>query len=184
MNGFDITLAVVALILVVVGLRKGLARLLIGMGALVVAFFLAAQFHEGLAARLTGFGLGEPARKVAAYAVILVGTLIAGAIVAFLVRKLLETAMLGWADRLAGAVLGLAAAMLVAALIVLPLVAYSDNGAGMLHGSRLAPYVTVVADAARWLAPQKLASSYHDGVTRLRSLWRERTETAKTPPAH
>jgi len=181
MNAFDIGVAGLAVVLVVVGTIKGLVRILIGIGALIGAFFLAAHFHEALAGRLGFLASGEAARKMLAYALLLVGTLVGGVVVAFVVRKLLQAALLGWVDRLAGAALGLAAALLVAALLVLPAVAYTEAGRNMLAGSMLAPYVTVVADAANVLAPGKLSAAYRDGVARVRAAWRGAAEPAATP---
>ena len=52
MNGFDIALLVILSMLVLLGALKGLTRLLIGIGALIAAFMLAAQLHEPLAVQL------------------------------------------------------------------------------------------------------------------------------------
>ncbi len=44
-NTFDVLLLVLVGLLVLLGVLRGLTRLLIGVGALVAAFMLAAQFH-------------------------------------------------------------------------------------------------------------------------------------------
>jgi membrane protein required for colicin V production len=181
MNGFDIGLLVLLGILVVIGLLKGLARLLIGIAALVAAFVLAAQFHQDLAVKLTWFEWSDNVLKLVAYLMIFIGIMLAGGLVAWLARKVLKAAMLGWADRLAGGALGLVAAILVAALLVLPLVAYSPFGERALRDSRLAPYVTAVADMARALVPKELSDSYNRKVEDLRQYWRERWQA--TPEA-
>ena len=98
----------------------------------------------------------------------------AGQHAAFLARTLLKAAMLSWADRLAGAALGGVAAMLISALLILPLVAYSPLGESALRGSVLAPYVTVVADVANRLVPQEMSRRYQEKVDGLRRYWRDR----------
>ena len=98
----------------------------------------------------------------------------AGAIVSYLVRKVLKVAMLTWADRLAGAALGLVANAARRALLVLPLVAYSPYGEKALRNSVLAPYVTVVADVANRLVPAGLSDAYQEKVEQLRLYWREK----------
>jgi membrane protein required for colicin V production len=173
-NGFDILLLVLLGVLVVLGLVKGLTRLLIGIAALVCGFVLASQFHQQLGARMTWLNFGDDILKLIAYLAIFVGTLLAGGFVAWLVRKLLKAAMLSWADRLAGGALGLVAAALVAGWIVLPLVAYSPAGQTALRESVLAPYVVVVADVAKELVPQGLSDSYEEKIEDLRQYWRER----------
>lgn len=179
LNGFDVALLVLSAVLGLVGVIKGLTRLLIGVGALVAAFVLAARFHERLASAVApGVPLAGPALKLAAYLAIFLATMIAGGLVAWLVRKLLRAAMLSWLDRLAGAAVGVVAAALAAALILLPVVAYAPAGESVLRESVLAPYVTVVADLAGRLAPAAMSERYQAKVESLRRYWRERWAAA------
>jgi membrane protein required for colicin V production len=174
LNAFDVGLLAVACLLVLVGMWKGLVRILIGLAALVAAFALAARFHQPFAERLDGLALGSGPSRLLAYVAIFLGVMLAGGLAAFLVRKLLKAAMLSWADRLAGATLGLVVAMTGAALLVLPLVAYSPQSERILGRSVLAPYVSVVADLANALVPDDLSERYETGIEELRRQWRER----------
>jgi len=186
MNIFDIVLLVLACCLVLVGMIKGLVRILIGVAALIAAFVLAARFHQPLADALSGIAIGLEPRRLIAYLLIFLGVMLAGAVIAFVLRKLLKAAMLSWADRLGGAAVGLVAAMLAAALIILPLVAYSPFGEKALTDSMLAPYVMVVADMANTLVPEELSERYRNKVEDLRRYWRERwfaPEPAESPSA-
>ena len=172
MNTFDVVLLALACVLVVLGMLKGLVRILIGLAALVAAFAVAARFHAGLAQRLAGWNAGEEALRLLAYLLIFVGVMLAGGLIAYLAGKLVRAAMLGWADRLGGAALGLVAALLVAALVVLPLVAYSPYGQRLLERSVLAPYVAVVSDLASRVAPRDLSRRYWSKIEELRRHWR------------
>jgi membrane protein required for colicin V production len=183
-NGFDIALLVLVGVALFLGLAKGLTRLLIGTGALIAAFMLAAQFHQAVAMRLTWIDVSENVLKLIAYLLIFLGTMLAGGLVAWLLRELLKAAMLSWADRLAGGAVGVVAATLIAALLILPLVAYSPFGERALRESVLAPYVTVVADLARRLVPRDLSDSYQEKVEGLRQYWRERWQQAPELEAH
>ena len=172
MNAFDIVLLVILSLLVLLGMIKGLTRVLIGIGALIAAFMLAAQLHAGVAARLHWINLPDAALKLLAYLIVFFGTMLAGALVAFFVRRLLKAAMLSWADRLAGGALGLVAALLISGLLILPIVAYSPMGEQVLRTSVLAPYVTVVADLANQMVPEEMSQSYKEKVDGLRRYWR------------
>ena len=99
-------------------------------------------------------------------------------------RKLLRAAMLGWADRLGGAALGLLVATLAAGTIVLPLVAYLPTGERLLGGSTLAPYVSVVSDLATRLVPASLSDRYRQRIDDLRRRWRDQVwdESVSTTP--
>jgi membrane protein required for colicin V production len=173
MNGFDIALLVFAGVLVVLGMVKGLVRILIGIAALVAAFALAAYSHAGLAAKLGVFEAAPEVRGLIAWMLIFIGVLLAGALVARLARGLVKAALLGWADRLGGAAVGFAAAVIAAALVVVPVVAYTPLGDGLLSGSLLAPYVTVVSDLANRLVPDELSQKYRTRIEDLRRHWRD-----------
>jgi membrane protein required for colicin V production len=173
-NGFDIVVLAAAGVLVILGLVKGVIRLLVGIAAIVVAFVLASRFHQPLA----DLWVDQPNAwlRIGAYVTIFFGVLLTGGLVAWFLRALIKAAMLGWADRLAGAAVGLVAAALVMALLILPVVAYTPGGDTVLRDSLLAPYLVVVADLFNRLAPQDLAERYRDGVENLRRLWSEADE--------
>jgi membrane protein required for colicin V production len=179
LNGLDFALLGLLALLALAGLLKGLTRLGIGVVALVAAFVLAAHFHEPVAEVLAGrTALSGPVLMLVAYLSIFLATMLAGGLLAFLARRLVQAAMLSWADRLAGAAVGLVAATLLAALIVLPVVAYWPAGARALEDSALAPYLAVVADVANRFVPEKLSTHYRKGVESLRRHWRERWAAA------
>jgi len=171
MNGFDVALLVLMGVLVVIGLIKGLVRILVGMLALVTAFLVASRYHDPVASRFSDWIDSPELALLASYILLFIGVMLAGGVAAWLLRKVLKAAMLSWADRLAGAAVGLTAALLAAALVVLPVVAYAPRGSELLSRSTLAPYVAVVADLAVRMAPDDLASRYRQGIEALRRYW-------------
>jgi membrane protein required for colicin V production len=172
-NGFDIAVIAITVVLVLLGLAKGLVRLLVGLASLVVAFLLASRFESVVASRLVSLGMHQGPAGFVAYLAIFLATMTVGGVVAWLLRKILAAAFLGWADRLAGAAMGFVAAALASAFVLYPVVAYSDRGAQLLGRSRLAPYVAVVADVANLGAPEDLAARYRKEIETLRRLWRD-----------
>ena len=74
-------------------------------------------------------------------------------------------------------------ALLAAALVILPVVAYAPSGAAALRNSVLAPYVTVVADIANPLVPDRLSGQYRDKMESLRQYWQRRRVASDQPPA-
>ena len=179
LNTFDLLLLVLVGLLVLLGLLKGLTRLLIGIGALVAAFILAARFHGLAAAAVLGvLDMPAAAANLIGYLAIFVGTMLAGAVTGRILRGLLKAAMLGWADRAAGAAAGFVAALLAAALIVLPVIAYVPTGERLLRDSVLAPYVTLVSDLANAIVPEELADQYRERMDALRGSWRQRWDAA------
>jgi membrane protein required for colicin V production len=183
MNALDILLVVVAGVLVLIGLAKGFVRLLVMTAALIVAFVLASRFHLGLAEHMTVLRFSMEVLRLIAYALIFLGVMLLGGLLGWMLRNLVKAAMLGWADRLAGAALGLAAAALAGALVVLPLAAYVPRGTTLLEQSKLAPYASTVADLINVTAPSDLAARYRKGIERVRKLWRGEAEPETAEPA-
>ena len=182
MNAFDTVILVVIALLMLVGLLKGLTRLAIGIAALAAAFVLAARFHPPVAASIAAAaGLTEPVATAAAYAAIFLGTMLAGALVAFVVRRTLKLAMLGWVDRLAGAALGLIAALLAAGLVLLPAVGRVPAGESLLRESVLAPYAAAAAALTYRLVPDALSAEYRERMGSLRVYWLERGAASPGP---
>jgi membrane protein required for colicin V production len=171
MNGFDVFLLVLACLLVLIGVIKGIVRILIGIAALIAAFAFAAYYHQPLATRLGVLDVSESVLRMIAYALIFIGVMLAGGLLAYLTRKLIKASMLSWADRTAGAVVGLVAAALVAVLLVLPVVAYSPWRATAFGDSMFAPYIVEVGEAAATVAPAEMAERYRQGVEDLRKIW-------------
>ena len=172
MNALDIGLIVLIVLGAGIGLARGLVRILIGILSLVVAFFLASRYQDQIAAVLTSRHVSEGPARIAAYVLVFMATMIAGGLVAWVVGKLLKLAMLSFPDRLAGGALGIVAALLAAAFLVHPLVASSPEGSRLLASSKLAPYVTVVADLGNAMAPDAVAKRYDQGIDSLRRIWR------------
>jgi len=175
MNALDIGLIVLIVLGAGIGLARGLVRILIGILSLVVAFFLASRYQDQFAAVLTSRHVSETPARIGAYVLVFIATMIAGGLVAWVVGKLLKLAMLSFPDRLAGGALGIVAALLAAAFLVHPLVASSPEGSRLLANSKIAPYVTVVADLGNAMAPDAVAKRYDQGIESLRRVWRGET---------
>ena len=171
MNGFDVFLLVLACLLVLIGVIKGIVRVLIGIAALIAAFGFAAYYHQPLATRLGVLDVSQGVLRILAYALIFIGVMLAGGLIAYVTRKLIKASMLSWADRTAGAVVGLVAAALVAVLLVLPIVAYSPWRGLAFGDSMFAPYIVGVGEAAATVAPAEMAERYRQGVEDLRKIW-------------
>lgn len=175
MNLFDGVVAGLAVLLVIVGLWKGAIRILVGILALATAWFVAVRFHATAAERTLPASWDPSLARLGMWLAIFFGILLAGGLIAWLLRAVVKAALLGWADRLAGGALGFSAAALATALLVFPLAAYLPGGAGVLETSRLAPYAATVADLVRAASPSDVEERYERGIARLRETWRERS---------
>jgi membrane protein required for colicin V production len=106
MNWLDIVILVALLIAAFMGLRMGLIKAVLLLAGIIVGVVLAGHFSGPLGERLT-FISSEGVAKVVAFAVIMLAVLAAAAIAAALLTWAAKLVMLGWVNRLGGAILGL-----------------------------------------------------------------------------
>ena len=120
MSAVDIVLLLILLISVVLGLWRGLVYEVLSVLAWVAAFFLAQWYAQPVADNLPLGETAQPLRFAAGFAVVFVGTVFAGGLMAWLLKQLVETAGLRPVDRILGGVFGVvrAAVLLLALTLV------------------------------------------------------------------
>jgi membrane protein required for colicin V production len=116
MNWLDIVIIIVVVSLGIAGLRQGLIRTVFGIAGLIGGIFLAGRYYDELAARL--FPFGAIWGNIAAYAIILIATLVVAGVIGWLLAKLINFAALGWLDKFMGFILGVVIAGLLCAAIL------------------------------------------------------------------
>ena len=141
MNWLDIVILVAIAIAAFLGLRMGLIKAVLVLAGIIVGVILAGHFSGPLAQRLT-FIPSESVAKVVAFAIILIGVLLIAAIVAWLLTWTAKVVMLGWVNRLGGAVLGL----LLGVLFCSALLAMWVNFMGMAEAIAESAIATILLD--------------------------------------
>lgn len=116
MNWVDIAVIVVAVISGFIGLRHGLIRAAFTIAGLAGGVILANQYHQSLADM---FFPSEAAWSgVAAFAVILVVTLLVASVAGFIVAGVVGKLALGWVDRVVGFIFGLGVGGMLCAIVI------------------------------------------------------------------
>ena len=105
MNWLDIVIVVVIGITTVIGLMKGIIKMALTLGGLVLGIFLAGRYYVPFSEHLTLISSPTWA-KIAAFAIIFVGVMIAAAVLAHFLEKAASAILLGWVNRLIGAIIG------------------------------------------------------------------------------
>jgi membrane protein required for colicin V production len=106
MNWLDIVILVVLVIAAVMGLKMGLIKTVLLLAGIIVGVILAGHYSGPLGERLT-FISSQGVAKGVAFAIIMLAVLAVAAIAAALLTWLTKIVMLGWVNRLGGAVIGL-----------------------------------------------------------------------------
>ena len=105
MNWIDIVIIIALIVPALIGLWQGFVKTLLSLVGLIVGVIVASNFYEALAGVLT-FISNPSIANIVAFIIILLAVMAIAAIIAAVLRAILKAIMLGWADRLAGAVLG------------------------------------------------------------------------------
>lgn len=105
MSWLDIVILIIIAVPTVIGLKIGIIKAVLTMAGVIVGVVLAGNYYENMAQTLTF--IPQPGlAKVVAFAIIMVGVMVVASIVASLVKKVISAMLLGWVNRLGGAVLG------------------------------------------------------------------------------
>lgn len=104
MNWLDIVIIIIIFILGMLGLWKGATKAIFSIAGLVGGIILAGHLYKEVAGILS---TEETIwSSIAAYAIIVVATLIVATIISHLIIQLIRAVMLGWLDRVIGFMLG------------------------------------------------------------------------------
>jgi len=139
MNWLDIVIIVVAVLLGLAGLRQGIIKTVFDIAGLIGGIVLAGRYYDGLAALLSPSGATWA--NIAAYAIILIATLIVAGVVGSLVAKLVHLVLLGWLDRLVGCVLGVFIGGLLCAAVLAIVVKYYPGTEAVISQSGVAKFL-------------------------------------------
>ncbi|MBI2397612.1 MAG: CvpA family protein [Xanthomonadales bacterium] len=143
---------------VAIGLIRGLVvelmALVVWALAVLAAATLAPQLSDALAAAIDT----PSARIFLAYALVFVGTLLLGALVTWMMRKLVAGTGLSGTDRLLGGVFGIARGVVVVVLAVLVLGLTPAPRDAWWRASRLLPHAVVLAERVRARLPERIAA--------------------------
>ena len=139
MNWLDIVIIVVVVALGIAGLRQGMIRTVFGIAGLIGGIFLAGRYYDEAAARL--FPSGAVWGNIAAYAIILIATLIVAGVIGWLLAKLINFAALGWLDRVMGFILGVVIGGLLFAAILAIVVKYYPGAEATIEQSVIARFL-------------------------------------------
>ena len=105
MSWLDIVIIVLIAVPTIIGLKIGIIKAVLTVVGVVVGIILAGRFSESLGGALTF--ISDPGwARVAAFAIILVVVMIAASVAATFIKKVISAVLLGWVNRLGGAVLG------------------------------------------------------------------------------
>ncbi|HAD82323.1 MAG: hypothetical protein A2509_09295 [Candidatus Edwardsbacteria bacterium RIFOXYD12_FULL_50_11] len=121
MNWIDIIILILLALAVGIGFKKGLVQEIVGILALVVAFFLALKLHPAAAGGLQKMFKGIPPHlaPTIGFVVMFLAAFLAITIAGWLLSKIIKATPLDFADKIGGMAIGLVKGALIISVILL-----------------------------------------------------------------
>ena len=155
-NYFDIAIVVIIIITALIGFMRGLVWMGIFLATWTAAILLAIKFKDDIAQALPIKLSSEVAQTGLAALLIFLGVLIAGAIINFLLHKLINAIGLGTFDRILGTGLGIALGALAITLLTMLLSLTELPNQEMWQKSKFIPKFQESATWLQTLIPENL----------------------------
>jgi membrane protein required for colicin V production len=149
MTWVDYSIVAALVVSVLMGLWRGFIAEVLAIVCWVLAFWVAYAFGGALAEKFAASISVPSARLLLGYAICFIAVILAGAIVGFVLRKLVQSSGLTGSDRMLGMVFGLARGLVLVTLSVLLLGFTPFPRDSWWHESRLLPSFQI---SAEWLS--------------------------------
>ena len=119
MNGFDLAVIAVVALSALFAFARGIVREMLALATWVLGFVLAITYSGSIAGLFSWVRIAPVGQQALAFVLILVLTMIAGAIVARSLSGVIRAIGLGFMDRLLGAIFGVARGLIVIVIFAL-----------------------------------------------------------------
>ena len=164
MNWLDYVIVGVILLSVVISLFRGFVREALALGVWVLAGWVGWAFFRVLAQQLTPWIEVPSLRLAAALAILIIGVLLVGGLVTYLIGELVDRTGLSGTDRLLGTVFGAARGVLLVAVLVLMAGLTPLPQDLWWQQSELIGYFEEAAIWLRELLPEDVAERFQFGI--------------------
>ena len=138
-NQVDIVILIITVLSSVFGLWRGLIKEVLSLLTWIAALLVSRVYSEPLAGLMTGMIENDGIRYVSAFAILFVIVMMLGTFLNFLMSKLLNVTGLKLADRLLGAVFGVARGVIIV-LVILFVTNVFVSETELWQKSQLIPY--------------------------------------------
>jgi membrane protein required for colicin V production len=128
MNWLDIAIVLVVAFFAATAFSAGLIRELVTLVSVVVGVVVAGVFHDDLARDVLVFIDSETTARAVGFLVLLGAIFLAGQLIAIMLKQVAAILLLGWADRMGGALFGLLKGLVVVEVLLILFVRYPRLG--------------------------------------------------------
>jgi membrane protein required for colicin V production len=169
-NWLDVVLGLILAFSILGGFAKGIARTGIGFAAVVFGLLCGLWFYGTAGGYMRGFISSRPLANLLGFFAIFIIVILLGGLIGAVVERLLKFAHLSWLNRLLGGAFGAIRGMLICAVIVFVMMAFTLKPPHAVAHSHIAPYVMSAARVMAYAAPHDVRDSFHRSYEKLRQI--------------
>lgn len=166
-NWLDWVLAVIVFVSVLTAIWKGFVAELVTLASVVAGLIIAAAEYERVAPLLGRVTRSHEVALGVSFLLLFIATLVIGALVSAIARKLIRKAKLQWFDRFLGAVFGFVRGLLVDCIVLLVLMAFAIQQRAVQR-STLAPYITAGSRVLALAMPGDMRHDFRTGFEKFK----------------
>jgi membrane protein required for colicin V production len=147
--------AIIAIILIstMISLFRGFIKEIVSLVIWIVAFILAFHYSTGLSEQFRTHIASDSLRLTISFVLILIGTLLIGAVVKFIMNRIKSNSEVGMTDRILGTVLGLLRGIFLVVMLILLGQLTTFNQSPAWQNSVLIPHFEFLVDWSKHLIP-------------------------------
>ncbi len=138
MNWLDIAIILIVAFFTITAFSAGLIRELVTLASVVAGVVVAGLFYDDLARDVLVFINNKNAANIVAFLVLLGAIYLAGQLIAIMLKQVAAVLLLGWADRLGGALFGLLKGLVVVEVLLIVFVTFNVGLDNTIEDSVLA----------------------------------------------
>ncbi len=172
MNMADAAILIFWLVCLVRGIFRGPVNELFSIAGILCGLFTAAFFYPSVAKLLSVWVKSEPVRGLTGFVTLFIGMYMLAAVCGVIATYLMHLGRSGWVGRAFGAGLGLLKGMLVVAVILIPVVAFSPNQSRWIGGSGLIPYENRLSGEMVQVVPSTIGNPFSSHIKGYKQLWK------------
>jgi membrane protein required for colicin V production len=159
---------------IVTGFAEGLIKMGIGVVALIAGFLFASWFYGIPGGALEPWLPSRALASLIGFFAIFIGTMIAGALLAWMIQRIFKVIGLNWLDRIAGGAFGVVRGVLVLAVAALVFTAFFPRRMPVdVSRSQLAPYLFGASSMLAAATPFEIKDGFKRSYNEITALFDE-----------
>ncbi|HNV96899.1 MAG TPA: CvpA family protein [bacterium] len=162
MNYVDIIFLIIILFFTITGFRKGLVRALGGIIAIILGFYGASIFYSQASMWLQGITIifSEPIANVLAFIIVFIIVNRVAMILVYVLDKIFSIPVIGFVNKLLGAIFGFLAGLLLVGILVLAVLSFYSGEVSAFENSKIVPSAEKTINFVKPLIPKSLDLSF------------------------